>query len=81
CEVGPADGFCAVKNASPAKSETPEHVKAAISDLHQRWLTQAGVTVADGIQVEISPLFAPDAQSLVGKLESGTTITETTYFQ
>lgn len=68
CEVDPADGFCAVKNAPPATSETPDHVKQAISDLHTRWFNEAGVDVADGVTVEISPLFAPDAQVLKEKI-------------
>ena len=68
CEVDPADGFCAVKNAPPATAETPDHVKQAISDLHTRWFNEAGVDVADGVTVEISPLFAPDAQVLKEKI-------------
>lgn len=80
CEVDPADGFCAVKNAPPAPAETPDHVKKAISDLHSRWLKEAGVNVESGIAVEINPLFAPDAATLKQKVEPGTTITEATYF-
>jgi UDP-N-acetylglucosamine/UDP-N-acetylgalactosamine diphosphorylase len=81
CEVDPADGFCAVKNAPPADAETPQHVKQAISDLHTRWLNEAGVAVAPGVLVEISPLFAPDVDTLKTKFEPGTTITQTTYFR
>jgi UDP-N-acetylglucosamine/UDP-N-acetylgalactosamine diphosphorylase len=81
CEVDPADGFCAVKNAPPAPSETPDHVKAAISNLHKRWLDEAGVKVADGVKVEINPLFAPDALALKSKVSAGTTISKTTYFE
>jgi UDP-N-acetylglucosamine/UDP-N-acetylgalactosamine diphosphorylase len=81
CEVDPADGFCAVKNAPPAASETPQHVKDAISALHTRWLTEAGVIVEPGIPVEISPLFAPDQPSLAQKMAPGTRITEPTFFQ
>ncbi len=81
CEVDPADGFCAVKNAPPAEAETPQHVKQAISDLHARWLSAAGVSVAPGVTVEISPLFAPDAATLKEKVDPGTTITRATYFK
>ena len=85
CEVDPADGFCAVKNAPPATAETPEHVKKAISDLHTRWFNEAGVDVADGVTVEISPLFAPDAKVLKERIVEdpslGEPITKDTYFQ
>ena len=80
CEVDPSDGFCAVKNAPPAPSETPEHVKAAISDLHTRWLAEAGVAVQSGVAVEINPMFAPDVETLAQKVKSGTNISEPTYF-
>lgn len=81
CEVDPTEGFCAVKNAPPANSETPQHVMDAISGLHCRWLTEAGVNVEPGVTVEINPLFAPDKESLAEKVEPGTTISEPTYFQ
>ena len=81
CEVDPAEGFCAVKNAPPATAETPDHVRQAISNLHTRWLEAAGVTVEPSVTVEISPLFAPDAETLKEKIEPGITITSATYFQ
>ncbi len=81
CEVKAEDGFCAVKNAPPAKSETPEHVKNAISDLHGRWLQAAGVELASGIIVEINPTFAADVETLKGKIPTGTKIAESTYFK
>ncbi len=79
CEVDAADGFCAVKNASPADSETPEHVRQAIVDLHSNWLTQAGAYVEPGTPVEINPLYAVDAEQLRQVLPTGTSITEATY--
>jgi len=85
CEVDPADGFCAVKNAPPATAETPDHVKQAISDLHTRWFKEAGVDVADGVTVEISPLLAADAKVLKEKIAAdpslGEPISKNTYFQ
>ena len=80
CEVDPAEGFCAVKNAAPAPSETPEHVKDAIVALHRSWLESAGAKVADGVKVEISPMFATDRESLVQKIESGTIIDSDKFF-
>ena len=80
CEVDPAEGFCAVKNAPPAPSETPDHVKDAIVALHRSWLESAGAKVADGVRVEISPMFATDRESLAEKIEAGTTIDSDKYF-
>ncbi len=79
-EVDPKEGFCAVKNAPPAAAETPDHVKQAISDLHRRWLTQAGAIVAENVRVEINPKFAIDADELATKIQSGCLIDKDTYF-
>lgn len=81
CEVDPADGFCAVKNAPPAPSETPQHVKDAISALHTRWLTAAGATVEEGTPIEINPLYAPDAVSIAAKIEPGANFNQPTYLK
>ena len=81
CEVDPADGFCAVKNAPPAPSETPQHVKEAISALHSRWLTAAGATVEEGTPIEINPLYAPDAATVAAKTESGVSYNQPTYLK
>ena len=80
CEVDPAEGFCAVKNSAPASSETPEHVKRAISDLHRKWLTEAGVFVKEDVLVEINPLFAVDQAATVERFQQVETISESTYF-
>ena len=79
CEVDPAEGFCAVKNAAPAPSETPDHVKAAISALHTKWLIEAGIDVAAGVTVEINPLFAVDAAEVKSKAANIGSIQEDTY--
>jgi UDP-N-acetylglucosamine/UDP-N-acetylgalactosamine diphosphorylase len=81
CEVDPADGFCAVKNAPPAASETPEHVKKAISDLHRKWLQEVGAEVDPDVTVEINPLFAVDVETLAQRIPKGQKITESIYFQ
>ena len=78
-EVDPAAAFGPLKNASGAAFDTPESVKAQMSDLHRQWLRQAGVEVADGIAVEISPFLALDAEELRGKVDSGLKITGPTY--
>ncbi len=79
-EVDPASAFAPLKNASGAAADTPESVKAQISDLHRQWLREAGAEVADGVAVEISPWFALDAEELRGKVDPGLKITAPTYF-
>ena len=51
-----------------------------LAALHRGWLRQAGAEVADDVTVEISPLYALDAEELAAKLPPGTRITEPTYF-
>ena len=81
CEVDPAEGFCAVKNAAPAPSETPQHVKDAIVALHRSWLEEAGATISAGVKVEISPLFATDREALIEKMDAGLVVESDTYFK
>ena len=80
CEVDPAEGFCAVKNAPPASSETPEHVKKAMSDLHRKWLERAGVSVAEGVTIEINPSFAVDQQQVVARMGKMEDVVASKYF-
>ncbi len=79
-EVDPAEGFAPLKNASGHRQDTPETVKAQMAALHRNWLRQAGVEVADGVDVEISPLWALDADELAGKTRPGARVSEPTYF-
>ena len=79
-EVDPAEGFAPLKNASGHRQDTPETVKAQMAALHRSWLRRAGVEVADGVDVEISPLWALDADELAGKTRPGTRVSEPTYF-
>ena len=80
-EIDPAQGFAPLKNAPGANADTPEHVRAAMVAEHRCWLTAAGVEVADGVQVEISPLFALDAEDVSAKVAPGTQVTHETYFR
>jgi UDP-N-acetylglucosamine/UDP-N-acetylgalactosamine diphosphorylase len=80
-EVDPARAFAPLKNGSGAKTDTPESVRGQLAALYRNWLHKAGVEVADGVVVEISPLFALDADELRTKISPGTRITEPTYFE
>ena len=60
-----AEEFAPLKNATG--SDTPDDVKRAIVALHAGWLKQAGID-AKGHAVEVSPLFALDAEELMDRL-------------
>jgi UDP-N-acetylglucosamine/UDP-N-acetylgalactosamine diphosphorylase len=79
-EVDPSEHFAPLKNAPGSKEDTPEMVKARLVALHTRWLRQAGAEVAEGADVEISPLWALDAAEVARKLPPGTRITKPTCF-
>ncbi|MBA3365746.1 MAG: UTP--glucose-1-phosphate uridylyltransferase [Actinobacteria bacterium] len=67
--------FEPLKNATG--SESPETVRARLSDLYAGWLEEGGVTVvrrADGLPafpIEISPLYALDAEDLRDRVQPG----------
>ena len=70
-EVARADEFSPVKNATG--SESPETSKADLMALHRRWLAAAGARLpesANRLRVEVSPLFALDADELREKLRA-----------
>jgi UDP-N-acetylglucosamine/UDP-N-acetylgalactosamine diphosphorylase len=69
-EVRPSEAFAPVKNASGSATDTPETSRQAISDLHRQWLEQSGVRVAQGVQVEIHPMWGWDASEVQRKLTS-----------
>jgi energy-coupling factor transporter ATP-binding protein EcfA2 len=78
-EIDPAEGFAPLKNASGTKEDTPEAVRAAMMSQHRAWLRRAGAEISDDVAVEISPLFALDADDLGTKLAPGMRVTEPTF--
>jgi UDP-N-acetylglucosamine/UDP-N-acetylgalactosamine diphosphorylase len=78
-EYAEADVFAPVKNAPGADRDTPEYVQEFMIHQHQRWLTAAGVRVAENIAVEISALWALDAQSVAARADLPQTIDKPTY--
>lgn len=80
-EVDEASHFAPVKNAPGAERDTPINVQAQMIALHRRWLEQAGVRIAPGTAVEISPLFALDAEEVINKVSSDLTIESSTYLR
>lgn len=61
------DVFAPLKNAPGASRDTPEYVHEFIVAQHRKWLEAAGTKVATGIPVEISPLWALDAEAVAAR--------------
>lgn len=72
------DEFAPLKNATGADSL--ETCQALMLGRTRRWLTAAGAWLADGAAVEISPLFALDAEELRAKLPAGLRVEQPRFF-
>ncbi len=59
--------FAPLKNAPGAERDTPEYVQRHIVGQHRRWLEAAGTRVGEGVNVEISPLWALDAEGVASR--------------
>jgi UDP-N-acetylglucosamine/UDP-N-acetylgalactosamine diphosphorylase len=75
------DVFAPLKNAPGAERDTPEYVRKLMTDQHRAWLTAAGVKVADGVPVEISPLWALDAAGVAARADLPSSICQPTYLR
>lgn len=75
-----SEAFAPVKNADGAETDTPELARQAISDLHRKWLIEAGASVEEGVRVEINPRFALFPQQLAQKIPQNLTIASEQYF-
>ena len=62
--------FNPIKNAKGADS--PDSARAALLRLHRGWLRTAGAQVDEATPIEISPLFALDAEEVRAKIKPGT---------
>lgn len=71
--------FAPLKNASGAPKDTPEYVRAFLLDQHRRWLEAAGAKIAEGVDVEISPLAGYDAQAVTKLVTPGQEFAESQY--
>jgi UDP-N-acetylglucosamine/UDP-N-acetylgalactosamine diphosphorylase len=77
-EARRAEEFAPLKNATGADSA--ETVRAALVAEHSRWLEAAGVRTG-GHPVEVSPLFALDADALKRQIPAGFQVTGPTHLR
>lgn len=80
-EYAEAEAFAPLKNASGAPKDTPEYVHQFLLNQHRRWLEAAGAEVAPGVHVEISPLFALDAEEVAKRVKPGTKFERSEYLR
>ena len=73
--------FAPLKNGAGAAEDTPELAKSQMVRLATEWLQQAGAVVLPGVDVEISPLYALDADELKEKIAPGECVNEKKFFQ
>jgi UDP-N-acetylglucosamine/UDP-N-acetylgalactosamine diphosphorylase len=78
-EYAEEDVFAPVKNAPGASRDTPEYVRWFMMTQHRKWLEAAGTRVSEGVAVEISPLWALDADSVAARADRPKTIDKPTY--
>ncbi len=78
-EVDPADAFAPVKNSNDEPHDTPATAQAAILARDTKLMQAAGATMAEGVQVEVSPLWALDAKEGEGK-DTNKEINEAKFF-
>jgi UDP-N-acetylglucosamine/UDP-N-acetylgalactosamine diphosphorylase len=75
-EVEPGEGFAPLKNPSGAAADTPEHVREALIARDRAILAAAGVTVDEGVVVELDAATILDADDVTLALPPGTRISE-----
>jgi len=80
-EVSREEEFSPVKNASG--SDSPRTARAAMSALHRRWLESTGraASIPSDAVVEISPLYALDADEFRGRFTPPAQVPETVYIE
>lgn len=79
-EIDEREMFAPLKNGPGAAKDSPESVRAQMIAQARRWLLAAGAEIEPAAAVEISPLYALDANELKRKLPAGTRVTEARYF-
>lgn len=71
--------FAPVKNASGASHDSPDSVMQQMNNLYRSWLKTAGCLVKEKVALEISPLYANNAEELKSRISPDMKITTDTY--
>jgi len=78
-EYAEQEVFAPVKNAPGAQRDTPEYVQHFMDAQHRKWLQAAGTRVAESAAVEISPLWALDAEGVANRSDRPKVVESPTY--
>ena len=78
-EYAEEESFAPLKNAPGAAKDTPEYVHRFMLAQHRRWLEAAGAAVDADVGIEISPLYALDAEEVASKVNRGQRFTKSQY--
>ena len=78
-EYAEGESFAPLKNAPGAPKDTAEYVQRMMADQSRRWLEAAGAEVADGVVVEMSPLWALDAEDVPSRVTEGAVYDKSVY--
>ncbi len=73
--------FAPLKNAPGAPKDTEAYVQRLMLAQQRRWLEAAGARIAEGADVEISPLYALDAEGVAARVPPGFVFTQTTFLR
>lgn len=77
-EYAEEEAFAPLKNGPGAERDTAEFVQRYMLAQQRKWLEAAGCEVADGVSVEISPLWAVDQQAVAERVTPGRQFVEST---
>lgn len=80
-EFAEAEVFAPLKNSPGAERDTPEYVQRFMVAQHRQWLESAGARVAADVAVEISPLWAVDAEGVAARADRPASIDRPTYLR
>jgi UDP-N-acetylglucosamine/UDP-N-acetylgalactosamine diphosphorylase len=84
-EYAEQESFAPLKNGPGADKDTPAYVQQMMTAQHRRWLEAAGATFTDNggqpVSVEISPLWAMDAEGVARRLRPGTVFDKSVYLR
>ena len=70
-EYAEEECFAPLKNAPGAEKDTEQYVQTMMLAQHHGWLEAAGAHIAEGVHIEISPLFALDAEAVAERIKNG----------